>query len=553
MTMWTSLDPAEVTVEPGARAGARLRVRNTGDTVEEYRLSLVGKPSGWSRIEPDVLRLYPGSEGTAEISFAPPRSSDVEAGPLAYGIRVDPRENSGARDVVEGRLTVTPFTETRAELLPPALTGRFRGRARIAVDNLGNTPLTASLVARDEANRLTFDVRPNAVQIAPGRAAFGELVVRPQAVRWTGAEESHRFTVAVRRAGDDTALDLDATFDQRPVFGNWLVVAGGLLLTAVIAFVVLWINFSPKIVSAAKDLRATNAPRPAPQGTGDALPDAPPPPDGSGGPTPGEKPPGSLPPLTDGGSPGGGDGTGDDAGGGSGPTEGGAPGGGDGGGGGGGADPTEGGQDPGDGGGDQKPPPQPPPAQQLTLPPWRLGYPKDLVVEFAQERLASLGTSNACTLKPGWTPGVIDTRTRASLACYQHAVVNDGVKNGKNSAAIFDTDDEGELGRATLTSLWAQRITPDSVKSGANTMQTTQLMAAFWWAYNRQSDTKDLEKARWFAQAGIDYLRSDKQTPTRYNSSVADHIRQYQAAVGLPQSGVADWNTIRKMVGGSVM
>ncbi|MFJ5074210.1 hydrolase [Streptomyces sp. NPDC088553] len=547
MTMWTSLDPAEVTVEPGARAGARLRVRNTGDTVEEYRLSLVGKPSGWSRIEPDVLRLYPGSEGTAEISFAPPRSSDVEAGPLAYGIRVDPRENSGARDVVEGRLTITPFTETRAELLPPTLLGRFRGRARIAVDNLGNTPLTASLVARDEANRLTFDVRPNAVQIAPGRAAFGELVVRPQAVRWTGAEESHRFTVAVRRAGDDTALDLDATFDQRPVFGNWLVVAGGLLLTAVIAFVVLWFNFSPKVVSAAKDLRATNAPRPAPQGTGDALPDAPLPSDGSGGPTPGEKPPGPLPPLTDGGSPGGGDGTGDDAGGG-GANEGGAPGGGDGGGGGG-ADPTEGGQDPGDGGGGQKPPP----AQQLTLPPWRQGYPKDLVVEFAQERLASLGTSNACTLKPGWTPGVIDARTRASLACYQHAVVNDGVTNGKNSAAIFETDREGELGRATLTSLWAQRITPDSVKNGADTMQTTQLMAAFWWAYNRQSDTKDLEKARWYAQAGIDYLRSEKQTTTRYNSSVADHIRQYQAAVGLPVNGTVDWNTIRKMVGGSVM
>lgn len=126
------------------------------------------------------------------------------------------------------------------------------------------------------------------------------FVVRPQAVRWTGAEEQHRFTVAVRRAGDDTALDLDATFDQRPVFGNWLVVVGGLLLTAVIAFIVLWFNFSPKIVSAAKEIKATNVPKPAPQGTGDELPDAPPPPGSTGGPTPGGKPPGSdLPPLTD--------------------------------------------------------------------------------------------------------------------------------------------------------------------------------------------------------------------------------------------------------------
>ncbi|MFH9727622.1 hydrolase [Streptomyces sp. NPDC017254] len=546
MTMWTSLDPAEVTVEPGARAGARLRVRNTGDTVEEYRLSLVGKPSGWSRIEPDVLRLYPGSEGTAEISFAPPRSSDVEAGPLAYGIRVDPRENSGARDVVEGRLTITPFTETRAELLPPALLGRFRGRARIAVDNLGNTPLTASLVARDEANRLTFDVRPNAVQIAPGRAAFGELVVRPQAVRWTGAEEQHRFTVAVRRAGDDSALDLEATFDQRPVFGNWLVVVGGLVLTAVIAFVVLWFNFSPKIVSAAKDIKATNAPKPAPQGTGDELPDAPPPPGSTGGPTPGGKPPGDLPPLTGGGPPpAGDDGTGDNTGGG--PTEGGSPGGGGGGDGGG---PTQGGTDPG-GGGNQRT--TPPPATPVTLPPWRAGYPKDVVVEFAQERLAAMSDSNPCKLQAGWTRGVIDARTRSSLACYQRAVVHDGQANKKNSAAIFLTDKEGELGRATLVSLWAQRITPDTVKAGSNTMQNTQLVAAFWWAYNRQSSPSDLEQARSYARAGIDYLRTDKQTLTKYSDTTKTYIRAYQTAVGLDPTGTADWNTIRAMVGGSVM
>ncbi|MFF8840803.1 hydrolase [Streptomyces sp. NPDC015130] len=565
MTMWTSLDPADVTVEPGARTSARLRVRNTGDTVEEYRLSIVGKPSGWSRVEPDVLRLYPGSEGTAEISFAPPRSSDVEAGPVAYGIRVDPRENSGARDVLEGRLTLTPFTETRAELLPPALLGRFRGRARIAVDNLGNTPLTASLVARDDANRLTFDVRPNAVQIAPGRAAFGELVVRPQAVRWTGAEESHRFTVSVRRAGDDTALDLDATFDQRPVLGNWLVIVGGLLLTAVIAFVVLWFNFSPKIVSAAKEIRSSDAPRPAPQGSGDTLPEAPPPPSDNGGPPPGgDNPPDGPPPFTDGAAP---PPPGDDAGGNGG---GGGVGGGGGGGGGdereGGAptepapregDPTQPPQDgvaptappPGGGDGGNEQPPAPP-APVRNEPPWRSGDAPEIVVEFAQERLAALG--NACKLASGWTRGVIDGKTRASLACYQDLVVSDSVNKGKNSGEILDHDTRGELGRSTLTSLWAQGITPDSVKAGSTTWETTQLMAAFWWAINRGFDSGDMTVARTNAQYGIDHFRHDRDRTSTYSTQVAAHIKQYQSAVGLQATGTVNWDTLRKMVGGSV-
>ncbi|MEU0401566.1 hydrolase [Streptomyces sp. NPDC006197] len=542
MTIWTSLDPADVTVEPGARTSARLRVRNTGDTVEEYRLSLVGKPSGWSRVEPDVLRLYPGSEGTAEITFAPPRSSDAEAGPHAYGVRVDPRENAAARDVVEGRLTVTPFAETRAELLPPALAGRFRGRARIAVDNLGNTPLTASLIARDEAGRLTFDVRPNAVQIAPGRAAFGELVVRPQAVRWTGAEESHRFTVAVRRAGDDTALDLEATYDQRPVFGNWLVVAGGLLVTAAIAFAVLWFGFSPKVVSTAKEVQATGAPRPAAQGNGDELPEAPPP-GASGGPTPGGKPPGDEPPPVDGGPPpaGGDGGAGEDTGDGSG---GGATGGGSGGG----AVPT----DPGPGTGDGGNQPPPPPASTKTLPPWVQGDPKDLVVEYAQERLAAMGSTNPCRLTGSWSRGIIDRATRDAIACYQRAVVEDA-GNGKNSGEILNVDTEGTLGRATLTSLWVQGITPDEVKPGSSSMENTQLMAAFWWAYNRSFSDDDLAKARTRAQQGIDNLRTGKVTATRNGSSVQDHIRQYQTAVGLTPTGTADWPTLRKMLGGSVM
>lgn len=551
MTMWTSLDPADLTVAPGARTSARLRVRNTGDTVEEYRLSLVGKPSGWSRVEPDVLRLYPGSEGTAEISFAPPRSSEVEAGPVAYGIRVDPRENSAARDVVEGRLTITPFTEVRAELLPPALLGRFRGRARIAVDNLGNTPLTASLVARDEANRLTFDVRPNAVQIAPGRAAFGDLEVRPQTVRWTGGQESHRFTVAVRRAGDDTSLDLDATFDQRPVFGNWLVVAGGLLLTAVIAFVVLWFNFSPKIVSAAKEIRASGAPRPVPQGSGEALPDAPPPPGDTGAPPPGSDTPGGPPPATDGAPPpvGGDDGTGDGSGGG-GPADPGQGGGAPTGSGPETAAPT--GAGPGTGGNQQQPAPPPPtvPAPQKTGPPWGTGYKADIVVEFAQERLAAL--NNACTLEPGWTRGVIDGPTRTSLICYQDAVVKDGRENGKNSAAIFDTDTRGTLGRATLTSMWAQGITPDSVKPGTTGWQTTKLMAGYWWAINLGMDDGDMARVRTDAQYGIDNFRANRQKTSTYSTEVATHIKRYQSAVGLPASGEVDWPTLRKMVGGSV-
>lgn len=104
--MWTSLEPAAITVDPGSVARVRLRVRNTGDTVEEYRLRPAGDAAGWTQVQPDVLRLYPGAEGTAQIEFAPPRTSDAVAGPTPFGIRVEPKEHPEVRDVVEGQVTV---------------------------------------------------------------------------------------------------------------------------------------------------------------------------------------------------------------------------------------------------------------------------------------------------------------------------------------------------------------------------------------------------------------------------------------------------------------
>ncbi|MEV7190483.1 peptidoglycan-binding domain-containing protein [Streptomyces sp. NPDC093510] len=533
MTWWNSLDPAAVTVDPGGRATVRLRVRNTGDTVEEYRLGVVGAPAGWSRVEPDVLRLYPGSEGTAEISFAPPRSPDVAAGPTPYGIRVEPRENPEARDVVEGQVTVTSFAEIRAELLPPTIVGRFRGRASVAVDNLGNTPLTAALTVRDDADRLAFDITPTAIQVAPGRAAFARVVVRPQQVRWTGAAQPHPFTVSVRRSGDERGHELPGSFDQRPVLPRWLLTFGSVFVALAVACAVIWFSYSPKLNGSARENQAAAAPDAVPQGgEKDKLADAPPPKEkADGGGTGGT------------GASGGGGGGGDEAGsGGGGSSGGGGDGGGSSGGGGGG------------GGGDEKKPESRQGGGTRTGPPWRRGYASDVVVEYAQRRLAALGSKNPCTLTGAWTPGVIDANTEGKLICYQKAVVRSGRNSGHNTAQIFETDKEGTLGRATLTSLWAQGIRPDDVRSGADNWQVVQLQAAFWWASQAGISDKDLDRDRAYAEHGVAYFKHGRTAPTtaRYNSNTAAHIKDYQASVGLPATGVADSATLQALVGGSV-
>ncbi|WP_150493328.1 hypothetical protein [Streptomyces kanamyceticus] len=234
-------------------AKVRLRIRNTGDTVEEYRLHMVGAVAGWSRIQPDVLRLYPGAEGTAEIEIAPPRTSDAQAGPTPFGVRVQPREAPETANVVEGQVTVGPFTELRSELVPSVVRGRIRAKAAIAVDNLGNQPLTASFSGRENGEELEVVSEPGSVQVSPGRAAFADLGIKPGAVSWIGGTRKHPFTVSVLRAGVPEPVELRGTYVQPSVIPRWVAAVGSIILALAIAFAVVWFQHKPSLATQAKE------------------------------------------------------------------------------------------------------------------------------------------------------------------------------------------------------------------------------------------------------------------------------------------------------------
>lgn len=250
MILWTSLEPASATVDPGDTTTVRLRLRNTGEVVDEYRFEAVGDIAPWTTVEPAVLRLYPGTTGTVELTFAPPRTPDATVGPNPYAVRVTPTEYPEAVTVPEGNLTITPFSEVRAELVPATVKGRFRGRPRLAVDNLGNTPLTASVSGSDNGDELSYDIVPGSVQIEPGRAAFVRATLKPRQIIWFGSKQRRPYTLTVQRSGT-TPLEVDGTYVQRGILPGWLATSLGVALALAITFVMLWIAYTPQVGTAA--------------------------------------------------------------------------------------------------------------------------------------------------------------------------------------------------------------------------------------------------------------------------------------------------------------
>ncbi|MFD4343984.1 ricin-type beta-trefoil lectin domain protein [Streptomyces coelicoflavus] len=273
MNLWTSLEPASATVDPGSSTRVRLRVRNTGDVVDEYRFEPVGDVAPWTTVEPQTLRLYPGTTGTVELTFAPPRTPDATAGPNPYAVRITPTEHPDAVTVPEGNLTITSFTEVRAELVPPTVKGRFRGRPRLAVDNLGNTKVTASVAGSDTGDHLSYEIRPSNVQIEPGRAAFVETTLKPKQVIWFGSKEERPYTLAVRRSGVDPT-DVEGTYVQRGFLPRWLATFFGIFVALAIAFVMIWIAYKPQVRSSATERtqQAGAALAPSPSASPETLP-----------------------------------------------------------------------------------------------------------------------------------------------------------------------------------------------------------------------------------------------------------------------------------------
>jgi hypothetical protein len=238
MATIATLEPAILSVEPGAPGGLAVRVRNTGSTVERFDLAIVGPLTQWSSVEPASLSLFPGQEDSARVVFAPPRASHPNAGTYPYGVRVIPAANPGGAVVEEGRVTIGPFTEAAATVVPATSRGSRGGRHEIGVQNRGNAPMDVAVSATDPDRLITFAVQPDRAQIGPGEQAAMALRATPKDTFFLGSKRSQPFDIEVR-PGSAPPIALRATLLQGPILPAWLLPVGGILALAIVALVAI--------------------------------------------------------------------------------------------------------------------------------------------------------------------------------------------------------------------------------------------------------------------------------------------------------------------------
>ena len=252
-----TLRPSRVEVRPGERASLTVTVRNTGSVVDEMRLDVLGPAAGWATVEPATISMFPGGEGTATVTFAPPRASSTPSGEMPFAVRVASKEDPEGSTVEEGTLTVSAFTEMAIELVPRTSRGRRSGRHEITVANQGNETAEAMLSGLDTGEALRFVFEPPALVVAPGAVGFAKVRLKAHQRFWRGVARTHSFRVTAE-APDHEPLTADGTFVQEPMLPRWAMRALlALLALALMAFLFWKLLVKPRIEDTARHVTQT--------------------------------------------------------------------------------------------------------------------------------------------------------------------------------------------------------------------------------------------------------------------------------------------------------
>lgn len=256
MGVTAHLNNPRLGVEPGGETACEVQVRNAGSVVDQFTVDVVGFARDWVSIDPPTINLFPGAEAIARVVFRPPRSSQVQAGPVPFGVRVLSREDPRGSVVEEGVVEVAPFSDLKVELVPSRTRGRRSAKTQLAVDNNGNRPVNAEVVAVDPENELQIRVDPPVLLAEPGTTTLVRTRVRPQKRYLKGPEKRHPFQLLVVPDGGEAAT-ADGVMTQEQLLPKWLLPVTAIVAALAVLGAVLWLTLvSPAIKSLARDQAA---------------------------------------------------------------------------------------------------------------------------------------------------------------------------------------------------------------------------------------------------------------------------------------------------------
>ncbi|MEU9706665.1 hypothetical protein [Streptomyces sp. NPDC047981] len=264
---------SDVLAIPGEESTWTVQVMNTGTIVDRFELDILGEAKGWITAEPSEVNVFPDQSVEVRLVFTPPRSAEIAAGEVTFGLRVMSHEDIEGSVVEEYAVTVGSFTDYGVTLVPATKRGKLSGRFNAVVDNRGNAPLKAHLYASDPDAKVEFAFKHEEVEVAYGKGVVVPLKVKPTARKWRGTDSQFPFQVLVVDEDDeDEEQTADGVLVQAAIVSDALAKFALAVFAAVMALFALWyFVLKPSVESEArKQVAVATGQDPAAAGGGGA-------------------------------------------------------------------------------------------------------------------------------------------------------------------------------------------------------------------------------------------------------------------------------------------
>ena len=222
------LNGLQYAVTPGETLAIPVIIINQGLGTDSFHLSAEGLSTGWVGIDPSSWTLKAGEEARGMLVIKPPRTSESRAGRYPFNLLVKSEHAPEQNASINCTLTVSAFTEVKAQLLAPDPERELP--ARVQILNQSNVPATVRVGWESIEKALAFEPsEPKQVRLALEESTDVEYKVRPLQRYWVGGEKQHPYTVDVQAAGGNEQT-LHGVVRQKAVMPPWLAVIVGLLL-----------------------------------------------------------------------------------------------------------------------------------------------------------------------------------------------------------------------------------------------------------------------------------------------------------------------------------
>lgn len=217
-----SLADAQLRLDPGQIGQSVLTVRNPGNIIETYDITLLGPAEAWAEITPNFVSLFPGEEDTVTLELHPPMTHRVPAGLYAVGVMAQSQVRPEAASTAELLVTVNPFYRFRCTSASTSFTIRTRATMLVQISNEGNSTVTYELKAIDPEGFMRVRAKESLVTLAPGESRWIDIFIKV-APKFIGSDFNTRsFNVSVTPIRDE---DLDLAIldeDSEEVIGSVL-------------------------------------------------------------------------------------------------------------------------------------------------------------------------------------------------------------------------------------------------------------------------------------------------------------------------------------------